>query len=204
MVKSKKIKENSKNNVNDNVENSVDNEVQSNNKNVKKAHKEKSNNDDLLNEVKDLKDQLLRSLAENENLRKRTMKDIEQIKKFGHISFVRELLTSVDNLNRAVNASSFDKEKLDTGVQNLIKGVEIVSNEINSIFDKHHIKKIEPIHEKFDYNFHQAMYEAPSDKHEDGIIIEVIQAGYVLHERLIRPAMVGVSKGKNQESKKNN
>ena len=119
------------------------------------------------------------------------------------MTFVRELLSSVDNLNRAVNASNFDKNKLDEGVQNLIKGVEIVLNEINNIFEKNFIKKIEPIHENFDYNFHQAMYESPSEDYDDGIITEVIQAGYVLHDRLIRPAMVGVSKGKNVETNKN-
>ena len=145
-------------------------------------------------ELEKLKDQLLRTLAENENLRKRTIKDIEQIKKFGHIHFVRDLLSSVDNLTRAVNASPVKKEKLDEPIKNLIIGVEIVLKEINSFLEKNSIKKIDPMGEKFDYNFHQAMYEAPSDKFEPGRVIEVVQSGYLLYDRLVRPAMVGISK----------
>ncbi len=161
------------------------------------------NNENLpsdADEVEKLKDQLLRTLAENENLRKRTTKDIDQIKKFGHINFVRDLLSSVDNLARAVNASPIEKEKLDEPIKNLIIGVEIVLNEINSFLEKNSIKKIDPMGEKFDYNVHQAMYEAPSDKYEPGTVIEVIQSGYLLYDRLVRPAMVGISK-KNEKNK---
>ena len=202
MAKSKKNNENLAKETSGDDENSRNDDASTKDQNSENDSIEKNKEEELLEEVKNLKDQLLRSLAENENLRKRTSKDIEQIKKYGHISFVRELLSSVDNLHRAVSASNFDKNKLDEGVQNLIKGVEIVLNEINNIFDKNFIKKIEPIHENFDYNLHQAMYEAPSDEHGDGVITEVIQAGYVLHDRLIRPAMVGVSKGKNIEINK--
>ena len=145
-------------------------------------------------EIEKLKDQLLRTLAENENLRKRTTKDIEQIKKFGHINFLRDLLSSVDNLTRAVNASPVKKEKLDEPIKNLIIGVEIVLKEINSFLEKNSVKKIDPMGEKFDYNLHQAMYEAPSDKFEPGRVIEVLQSGYLLYDRLVRPAMVGISK----------
>tara|TARA_B100000965_G_scaffold149441_1_gene124346 strand:+ start:22 stop:660 length:639 start_codon:yes stop_codon:yes gene_type:complete len=145
-------------------------------------------------EIEKLKDQLLRTLAENENLRKRTSKDIDQIKRFGHINFVRDLLSSVDNLTRAVNASPIEKEKLDEPIKNLIIGVEIVLKEINSFLEKNSIKRIDPIGEKFDYNVHQAMYEAPSDKYEPGTVIEVVQSGYLLYDRLVRPAMVGISK----------
>ena len=144
--------------------------------------------------IKDLKDQLLRSLAENENLRKRTAKEIEQIKKYGHISLLRDFLNVVDNMERAVKSSTSEKQS-ETSVKNLIDGIEIVLKEMKSLLDKNQIKKIEPLHEKFDYNFHQAMFEAPSSDYEEGLIIEVIQPGYVLHDRLIRPAMVGVSKG---------
>merc|ERR1712054_248212 len=149
---------------------------------------------DSHHKIKDLKDQLLRSLAENENLRKRTAKEIEQIKKYGHISLLRDFLNVVDNMERAVKSSTSENQS-DTGFKNLIDGIEIVLKEMKSLLDKNQIKKIEPLHEKFDYNFHQAMFEAPSSNHEEGLIIEVIQPGYVLHDRLIRPAMVGVSKG---------
>ena len=149
---------------------------------------------DSQGEIKDLKDQLLRSLAENENLRKRTAKEIEQIKKYGHISLLRDFLNVVDNMERAVKSSTSEKQS-EISVKNLIDGIEIVLKEMKSLLDKNQIKKIEPLHEKFDYNFHQAMFEAPSSDYEEGLIIEVIQPGYVLHDRLIRPAMVGVSKG---------
>ena len=152
-------------------------------------------------EIKDLKDQLLRSLAESENLRKRTAKEIEQIKKYGHISLLRDFLNVVDNMERAVKSSTSEKQS-ETSIKNLIDGIEIVLKEMKSLLDKNQINKIEPLHEKFDYNFHQAMFEAPSSDYEEGLIIEVIQPGYVLHDRLIRPAMVGVSKGKMVEKEK--
>ena len=152
-------------------------------------------------QTNDLKEQLLRSLAENENLRKRTIKDIEQIKKFGHISLIRDFLNVVDNLDRAVKSIAQEKETLDTNAKNLLDGVEIVLKEMNTLLDKNQIKRIEPLNEKFDYNYHQAMFEAPSKEHDDGIIIEVVQPGYVLHDRLVRPAMVGVSKRQNEENK---
>ena len=167
-------------------------------KNEEDLDNEKSVSQD---EIKDLKDQLLRSLAENENLRKRTAKEIEQIKKYGHINLLRDFLNVVDNMERAVKSSISEKQS-EAGVKNLIDGIEIVLKEMKSLLDKNQIKKIEPLHEKFDYNFHQAMFEAPSSDYEEGLIIEVIQPGYVLHDRLIRPAMVGVSKGEMAEREK--
>ena len=152
-------------------------------------------------EIKDLKDQLLRSLAENENLRKRTAKEIEQIKKYGHISLLRDFLNVVDNMERAVKSSTSENQS-ETSIKNLMDGIEIVLKEMKSLLDKNQIKKIEPLHERFDYNFHQAMFETPSSDYEEGLIIEVIQPGYVLHDRLIRPAMVGVSKGEMAEKEK--
>ena len=171
--------------------------------------KDSSKNDENLDneenvsqgKINDLKDQLLRSLAENENLRKRTAKEIEQIKKYGHISLLRDFLNVVDNMERAVKSSTSEKQS-ETSLKNLIDGIEIVLKEMKSLLDKNQIKKIEPLHEKFDYNFHQAMFEASSSDYEEGLIIEVIQPGYVLHDRLIRPAMVGVSKGNMAEKEK--
>ncbi len=153
-------------------------------------------------ELNKTKDQLLRSLAENENIRKRTEKDIEQIKKYGHIFFVRDLMSSVDNLTRAVESVPIEKEKLDEPIKSLIVGVEIVLKEINSFLEKNHITKINPLGEKFDYNFHQAMYEAPSKEFDPGFVVEVIQCGYLLHDRLVRPAMVGIAKKENSKDEK--
>ena len=160
------------------------------------------NKTEIKDEVKDLKDQLLRSLAENENLRKRTAKEIEQVKKYGHIGILRDFLTVADNLDRALNSSTLEDQS-GSNMKNLVDGIEIVLKEMNSILDKNQIKKIVPLHEKFDYNFHQAMFEAPSQEFDEGLILEVIQPGYILHDRLIRPAMVGVSKGQTQKKEKN-
>ena len=185
---------------------SVESENEQNNKNSITDQKNNINNDENLtndendtqDEINALKDQLLRTLAENENLRKRTTKEIEQIKKYGHISLLRDFLNVVDNMERAVKSSTFEKHS-ESGVKNLIDGIEIVLKEMKSLLDKNQIKKIEPLHEKFDYNFHQAMFEAPSSEYDEGLILEVVQPGYILHDRLIRPAMVGVSKGKIEE-----
>lgn len=170
-------------------------------KNEEDLDNNENNEIDTQEEIKDLKDQLLRTLAENENLRKRTAKEIEQVKKYGHISLLRDFLNVVDNMERAVKSVT-SKNQSETGFKNLIDGIEIVLKEMKSLLDKNQIKKIEPLHEKFDYNFHQAMFEAPSSDYEEGLIIEVIQPGYVLHDRLIRPAMVGVSKGEMAEKEK--
>ena len=200
--KNKDKNEDSNNQVEDEKASSVCNDDSQSNegtsideKNSSKNEEDSDNDEsDPQDEIKDLKDQLLRTLAENENLRKRTAKEIEQIKKYGHISLLRDFLNVVDNMERAVKSVT-SENKSEIGVKNLIDGIEIVLKEMKSLLDKNQIKKIEPLHEKFDYNFHQAMFEAPSSDYEEGLIIEVIQPGYVLHDRLIRPAMVGVSKG---------
>ncbi len=196
-------KEEDKNNSSLNSENSQDNEsTSSNNKqDLNNGNDPDNSENDTQDEIKDLKDQLLRTLAENENLRKRTAKEIDQIKKYGHINLLRDFLNVVDNLERAVKSSSSENQS-QQGVKNLIDGIEIVLKEMKSLLDKNQIKKIEPLHERFDYNFHQAMFEAPSSEYDEGLIIEVVQPGYILHDRLIRPAMVGVSKGKMEEIEK--
>ncbi len=152
------------------------------------------NNNSLENQVKDLKDQLMRSLADSENLRKRTIKEIEYAKKYSHITFVRDLVSSVDNLQRALESVPKDKSELSEPVKNLIIGLDIVEKEIISTFEKHNLKQICPLGQKFDYNFHQAMFEVPTNESEPGIVVEVSQKGYLLHDRLVRPAMVGISK----------
>tara|TARA_A100001015_G_scaffold251213_1_gene290085 strand:- start:1121 stop:1762 length:642 start_codon:yes stop_codon:yes gene_type:complete len=148
----------------------------------------------LEQQVLELKDQLMRTLADSENLRKRTLKEIEQAKKYSHITFVRDLVSSVDNLQRALKYIPDDKSKLSEPIKNLIIGLEIVEKEIINNFEKHNLKQIDPMGEKFDYNFHQAMFEVATNDTEPGIVVEVSQKGYLLHERLVRPAMVGISK----------
>jgi len=151
-------------------------------------------NEELQTKNEELKDQLMRTLAESENLRKRTIKDVDQAKKYSHISFVRDLVSSVDNFKRALDSLPEDKADLPEPIKNLIIGLEIVEKEINSTFEKHNLTQISPLGEKFDYNFHQAMFEVPTNDTDPGIVIEVSQIGYLLYDRLVRPAMVGISK----------
>ena len=145
-------------------------------------------------QLKDAIDQKQRALAEGENTRKRASRDIEQNRKYGHISFSRELLEIYDNLDRAVSSIPKNKDELSEEIKNFIIGVEMTLEQIKQIFNNNSITQINPINEKFDYNFHQAMYESETDKFEPGIVIEVMQKGWLLHDRLLRPAMVGVSK----------
>jgi len=162
------------------------------------SNTEDENNSATISELEEkvlvLKDQLMRSLADGENLRKRTLKDIENSKKYSHISFVKDLVTSVDNFQRALKAVPEDKSSLPEPIKNLIVGLEIVQKEILATLEKHNVKLIDPMGDKFDYNFHQAMFEVPTNEEEPGKVVEVSQKGYVLHDRLVRPAMVGISK----------
>tara|TARA_B110000211_G_scaffold79986_1_gene93764 strand:- start:607 stop:1080 length:474 start_codon:yes stop_codon:yes gene_type:complete len=144
----------------------------------------------------------MRTLADSENLRKRTLKDVEQAKKYSHITFVRDLVSSVDNLKRALDSVPEDKSNLPEPIKNLIVGLEIVEKEILTTLEKNNIKQIDPINEKFDYNFHQAMFEIPTSDCDPGTVVQVSQKGYLLYDRLVRPAMVGVSK-KIEEKKDN-
>ena len=145
---------------------------------------------------------LIRTLADGENLRKRTLKEVEQAKKYSHISFVRDLVSSVDNLKRALDSIPEDKSNLSEPIKNLILGLEIVEKEIVTTLEKNNIKQISPLGEKFDYNFHQAMFEIPTNDCDPGLVVEVSQNGYLLYDRLVRPAMVGISK-KIEEKKDN-
>ncbi len=144
--------------------------------------------------VDEMKDQLLRALADVENMRRRSERDVAQANKYGHMSFARDLLSCFDNLSQAVSLVPEDKSNFDENLKNILVGVEMISNEIESILKRHHITRVNPIGEKFNYNHHQAMFEVPNNEVEAGMVVQVAQPGYLLHERLIRPAMVGVSK----------
>ena len=142
----------------------------------------------------DLKDQTMRALAEVENIRRRTERELAQSRKYGHAGFARDLLTAIENLKRAVDALPEDRSNLDEGVNNLVVGVEMVYQNITTILDQHGIKVIDPQGEKFDYEKHQAMYDVPSEDAEPGTVVQVAQRGWMLHDRLLSPAMVGVAK----------
>ena len=148
----------------------------------------------LAAERDELRDQLLRTLADNENLRRRTERELSAAKKYGAMGFARDLMASVDNLDKAIDLIPENKVELDETVKNILIGVEMTGREIASVLERHNISKISPDGEKFDYNIHQAMFEVPSDDVEPGIVMQVLQSGYQLHDRLLRPAMVGVSK----------
>jgi molecular chaperone GrpE len=148
----------------------------------------------LAAERDELRDQLLRTLADNENLRRRTERELTAAKKYGAMGFARDLMASVDNLDKAIDLIPENKDELDETMKNILIGVEMTGREIASVLERHNISKILPDGEKFDYNLHQAMFEVPSDDVEPGIVMQVVQSGYQLHDRLLRPAMVGVSK----------
>ena len=175
----------------------VEKEVDENNK-IDSSEDIQEHKDEIVLELEqkivDLKDQLMRSLADGENLRKRTQKDVEHAKKYSHISFIKELVSSVDNLQRALQSIPEDTSSLPEPIKNLIVGLEIVEKEVISTLEKHNVKQINPLGEKFDYNFHQAMFEVVTNESDPGTIVEVSQKGYLLYDRLVRPAMVGIAK----------
>ena len=141
-----------------------------------------------------LKDQLLRAMADTENMRRRSEREAANVRKYGHTPFARDLVGAIDNLARAVESAPDNLDALDETIKSLIAGIQLSWTELQSIIEKHGIKRIEPRGEKFDYNLHQAMFEVPTLDQPGGVVLEVVQHGYVLHDRLLRPAMVGVSK----------
>ena len=141
-----------------------------------------------------LKDQLLRALADTENMRRRSEREADTARKYGHSQFAYDLVGAIDNLARALASAPQDKSSLDDSVQSLLTGIELSWTEIQSAIEKHGVRQINPVGEKFDYNFHQAMFEVPTNDQPPGMVLEVVQHGYALHDRLLRPAMVGVTK----------
>jgi molecular chaperone GrpE len=150
----------------------------------------------LARESAENKDKLLRALAEMENLRRRSERAVADARDYGITSFARDVLAVADNMDRALAA--LDKElrdKAEPGVKALLDCVEITERELLKVLEKHGVKKFEPKGEKFDPNFHQAMYEVPDPSVPAGTIAQVVQAGYMIGERVLRPAMVGIAKG---------
>jgi molecular chaperone GrpE len=148
----------------------------------------------MIAERDQLKDQLLRALADTENMRRRSEREAINVRKYGHTPFARDLVGAIDNLARVVESAPENLDQVDETVKSLITGIQLSWTELQSIIEKHGIKRVEPLGEKFDYNLHQAMFEVPTNDQPSGMVLEVVQHGYVLHDRLLRPAMVGVSK----------
>lgn len=155
---------------------------------------ESSREAELEAQVAELRDQLLRAIAEQDNYRKRAEREREQTRKFGISNFAKELLSAADNLRRALDAGPDDLDGADDAVRNLIIGVQMTERELLSAFEKNGVRRIDPMGEKFDYNFHQAMFEVEDSDQEPGTVVQVLQPGYAIEDRVLRAAMVGVAK----------
>ena len=150
----------------------------------------------LSKENADYKDRLLRTLAEMENLRRRTEREIADSRAYGISAFARDILAVADNMDRALGALDKElREKVDAGTKALLDGVELTERELLKVLEKHGVKKFEPLGEKFDPNLHQAMYEVPDPSRPAGTVALVVQPGYMIGERMLRPALVGIAKG---------
>jgi molecular chaperone GrpE len=150
----------------------------------------------LAKEAADLKDRLLRTLAEMENLRRRTEREVADARSYGVTNFARDILAVADNMERALKALDDEiREKAEAGVKALLDGVELTERELIKAMEKHGVKKLEPQGQKFDPNLHQAMFEIPDESVPAGTVVQIMQPGYTIGERVLRPALVGVSKG---------
>ena len=145
-------------------------------------------------ELAEHKDRLLRALAETENTRRRAQREREDAAKYAISGFAKDLLSAADNLRRALDSLP-EATAGDERTRNLLAGVAATERELLTAFERHGIRRIDPGGEPFDHNFHQAIYEADRADRPAGTIIEVLQPGYLLYDRLLRPAMVGVAKG---------
>ena len=148
-------------------------------------------------EINDLKNQLLRTLADNENNRRRYEKEKEDLSTYIISNFAKEMLSVLDNLQRAIEVSSkinTEDDKIDKNTLDFIEGVKLTEKQLSSINEKFKITKVDSLNNKFDPNMHQAMFEIENDDEEEGTILQVIQDGFKIEDRLLRPALVGVSK----------
>jgi molecular chaperone GrpE len=150
----------------------------------------------LAKEAADYKDRLLRTLAEMENLRRRTEREAADTRQYAVANFARDLLAVADNMQRALDTLSADfRDQADPVVKSHIEGVELTERELLKVMEKHGIRKFDPQGQKFDPNLHQAMLEVPDPTVPSGTVVQVMQPGYMIADRVLRPALVGVSKG---------
>ncbi len=151
---------------------------------------------ELQAENEDLKDKMLRTVAEMENLRRRTAKEVADAKSYSTANFARDMLDVNDNLRRATDAVPEDeKAGGSAGLTALIEGIEMTERQMLIALEKNGVKKLDPKGEKFDPHFHQAMFEVPNPELPNNTVFEVVQEGYIIGTRVLRPAMVGVAKG---------
>ena len=155
------------------------------------------------NKLKAAEEKLLRAMAETENQRKRFDKERQEAFEFGGFNFARESLSLLDNIDRAINSfKNDDALKNNKDLDKIIEGIEIVKKDLVSIFKKNSIETIECLNKKFDPNIHQAMLEIEDDTKEAGTVIQEMQKGYMMKDRLLRPSLVGVTKKREQKDKK--
>lgn len=152
--------------------------------------------ENLLTEHATMKDQVLRMAAEMENLRKRTTREVQEARQYAISGFARDMLSATDNLARALQMLPPEmREEAEGPLKSLFEGIDMTEHEMQRMMEKNGVKKVEPLNERFDPNFHQAMYEVPDESVPAGLCVQVVQVGYVIGDRMLRPAMVGVSKG---------
>jgi molecular chaperone GrpE len=150
----------------------------------------------LTAENADLKDKVLRTMAEMENVRRRTEREIADAKIYGITSFARDMLIFADNLSRALeNLPAEAREKAEPATKSFIEGIELTQKDFLSRLVRHGIKKLEPQGSKFDPNMHEALFEIPDESVPSGTVLQVVEAGYAIGERVLRPAKVGISRG---------
>jgi molecular chaperone GrpE len=143
----------------------------------------------------EFKDKMLRALADMENLRKRTEREVAEARQYGVTAFARDVLQVSDNMHRALDAIGAElAQNTDGNVRALIEGIELTERELAKVLEKHGVKMFTPQGEKFDPNFHQAMYEVPDSSAAPGTVAQVIQSGFTIGERVLRPALVAVAK----------
>ena len=177
----------------ENIEKENNNDSQENTDTEETSEVENTEEDSLEKEIETLKEEKIRLLAEMENLRKRFEREKVETIKFGSINLARDILSPGDNLERALDALPEDENHSES-IKNLIDGLKMVLKEYKSTLEKHGVKKIETLNQKFDHNFHQAMMEVENNEVEEGTVVQEVQSGYTMHDRLLRAAMVGVSK----------
>ena len=149
----------------------------------------------LLAENADMRDKLLRTMADMENLRRRTEREKEDTARYAISNFARDVLTIGDNLQRVIEHVPAESAAKDPALKSFVEGVELTERELMKMLEKHGVTKLEPLGQRFDPNQQQAMYEVPTTEVSDGTVVKVMQAGFTIGDRVLRPALVAVSKG---------
>ena len=165
---------------------------------VEEVQEKKIDHSELEEKLKEAENQILLSLADNDNLRKRFDREKEDLSNYVISGFAKEILSVLDNLERALKSIDLDElKKSDQNISQFVEGIELTEKQIITVFEKFKIEKINSLDQNFDPNLHQAMFEVENPDKQPGIITEVVQEGYRIGDRLLRPAMVGVVKKKN-------